>query len=57
MSAVSIAMRPRSTQASSRRKDIALSVVQPKTLVPKTTGGTDNPDRPSARICMANVPP
>jgi hypothetical protein len=40
---------PASTQASSRRNDIASSTVQPNTLPPRQSGETWRPERPSAR--------
>ena len=48
-SAVSIRLKPASTNASSRWNDVASSTVQPNTLPPNATGATSNPVLPSLR--------
>src|SRR6476619_2211324 len=48
-SAVSIRLKPASTNASSRRNDVASSTVQPNTLPPNARGTTSNPVLPSLR--------
>src|SRR5690606_31560347 len=51
-SAVSMALKPRSTKRSSSLNEVASSAVQPKTLPPKTSGAISRPERPSVRFFM-----
>ena len=48
-SAVSIASNPWSTNASRMEKAVGWSTVQPKTLVPSTSGAMEKPVEPSGR--------
>src|SRR5690606_27362927 len=53
-SAVSMALKPRSTKRSSSLNEVASSAVQPKTLPPSTSGAISRPERPSVRFSMVS---
>src|ERR671918_1986180 len=50
MSAVSIRLNPAATKASNSWNDVCSFAVQPKTLPPKASGATSNPEFPSLRF-------
>src|SRR5690625_3689614 len=56
MSAVSMALKPRSVKRSSSSKERASPAVQPNTLPPKTRGAISMPERPRVRFCMIRSP-
>src|SRR5882762_890450 len=52
VSAVSMKLKPSSTNRSSRRIEVDSSAVQPKTLPPNARDETSRPERPSLRFCI-----
>src|SRR6266849_10331693 len=55
MSAVSTALNPAATNASSKRNDVASSAVHPNTFPPNTIGAISSPEFPSFRLISAMV--
>src|SRR6266849_8135354 len=53
MSAVSTALNPPATNASSKRNDVASSAVHPNTFPPNTMGAISSPEFPSFRLVSA----